>query len=155
MTDPARFVADLLDAHNRRDDQFLAGQYTADASVHLCEAQQPVSAAAWLAVRRGMAESFGDLAFSAGAVAVTAGTVFFEITITGTNDGPLFLNDADRMLLRCDDQALPPTGRAMHIDGVIVLELTAARIDTERHYLNLAAVHEQLLLAAPEQGVLQ
>lgn len=58
---------------------------------------------------------------------------------------PAYLNDADRRLLRTDAVELPPTGRSMYIDGVVVLDLVGGLITAERHFLNLAGSHEQLL----------
>ena len=94
-------------------------------------------------------ESFPDLTFTAGRVAAAGSTIMFEIQITGTNQGPLHLNDLDRLLLRINAQTLPPTGREMTIDGVVVLEVDEHLITAERHFLNQAATQEQLLLVAP------
>lgn len=151
MIDPTALVTGLLDAHNRRDAEHLINLYATGATVHMSDGQEPVTAEAWIEVRDGMAESFPDLTFTAGRVASVDTAIMFEIRITGTNDGPLHLNDADRRMLGTDARSLPPTGKAMLIDGVVVLEVADGLITTERHFLDLATSHEQLMLVAPAE----
>jgi len=149
MTTPADLVANLLDAHNRRDTDALVATYASGATVLRAEGIAPISASEWIETREAMVESFPDLTFTAGRVAAVGAAIMFEIRVTGTNQGPLHLNDRDRQLLRSDAQALPPTGRAMVIDGVVVLEVDEGLITAERHFLNQAAAQEQLLLVEP------
>lgn len=149
MIDPTALVTDLLDAHNRRDAEHLSNLYATGATVHMSDGQGPVSANTWIETRDGMVESFPDLTFVAGRVASVDTAIMFEITITGTNDGPLHLNDADRRMLGTDARSLPPTGSTMRIDGVVVLEVARGLVTTERHFLDLATSHEQLMLVAP------
>ena len=149
MTTPVELVATLLDAHNRRDTDALVAAYAPGATVHRAEASTPITASEWIGTREAMVESFPDLTFTAGRVAAAGTAVLFEIRITGTNQGPLHLNDADRLLFRTDALALPPTGRPMVIDGVVVLEVAGDLILAERHFLNQAATQEQLMLVEP------
>ena len=151
MTEATALVTDLLDAHNRRDTQRLAAHYATEATVHQADAPEPVSAAEWIEIRDGMVESFPDLTFTAGRVATAGTAIMFEIQITGTNEGPLHLNDTDRRMLDTDVMSLPPTGRPMQIDGVVVVEVADRLITVERHFLNLATSHEQLMLVAPAE----
>lgn len=148
MIDAITLVTDLLDAHNRRDSRQLAGKYATGATVHMSDGK-PVSADDWIEIRDGMVESFPDLAFAAGRVAAVDHAIMFEIRISGTNEGPLHLNDTDRRLLGTDAMSLPPTGLIMQIDGVVVVEVSDGLITTERHFLDLATSHEQLMLVAP------
>lgn len=148
MMDAISLVTGLLDAHNRRDAQQLAGQYATGATVHMSDGQ-PVSADEWIEIRDGMVESFPDLDFTSGRVAAVDDVIMFEIRITGTNEGPLHLNDTDRRLLGTDAMSLPPTGLIMQIDGVVVVEVANGLITAERHFLDLTASHEQLMLVAP------
>ncbi len=149
MRTAADQVAAFLDAHNERDTAALVAAYAAGATVHRSEATTPIGAAEWLETRDAMVESFPDLTFTPGRVATAGSAILFEIRITGTNQGPLHLNDSDRVLLRTDAPALPPTGLPMSIDGVVVLEVEDGLITAERHFLNQAAVQEQLLLTEP------
>jgi hypothetical protein len=149
MSTAADLVAALLDAHNRRDTRALVAAYAAGATIHRAEATEPITAGEWLETRDAMVESFPDLTFTPGRVATAGSAIMFEIRITGTNHGRLHLNDSDRALLRTDAPALPPTGLAMSIDGVVVLEVEGGLITAERHFLNQAAAQEQLLLVDP------
>lgn len=149
MTTATDLVTALLDAHNRRDTDALVMAYASGATVHRAEATAPITAEEWIAVRTAMIESFPDLTFTPGRVAPAGTAIMFEIRITGTNQGPLYLNDADRALLRTDAPALPPTGLPMTIDGVVVLEVEGGLITAERHFLNQAEAQEQLLLVEP------
>ncbi len=151
MIEPTALVTDLLDAHNRRDNRRLAAHYASGATVHQSDAPGPVSAGEWIEIRDGMVESFPDLTFTAGRVATAGDAMMFEIRITGTNEGPLHLNDTDRRMLESDAMSLPPTGLSMQIDGVVVVEVADGLITAERHFLNLAASHEQLMLVAPAE----
>ena len=152
MRSAAHLVAAFLDAHNRRDSDVLVAAYAPGATVHRTEATAPIDAAEWLATRDVMVESFPDLTFTPGRVATAGSAILFEIRITGTNHGPLHLNDSDRALLRTDAAALPPTGLPMSIDGVVVLEVEDGLITAERHFLNQAAAQEQMLLVEPRQS---
>lgn len=149
MTTAAALVRSLLDAHNLRDTDVLLAAYAPGATVHRAEATAPIPAVEWIETREAMVESFPDLTFTAGRVATAGSAVMFEIRVTGTNAGPLHLNDADRQLLRSDARALPPTGLPMSIDGVVVLEVEEGLITAERHFLNQAEAQEQLLLVEP------
>lgn len=149
MSTPVDLVASLLGAHNRRDHGALVAAYADGATVHRAEAVTPISALEWIETREAMVESFPDLTFTPGRVAGVGEAIMFEIRITGTNRGPLHLNDHDRQLLATDALSLPPTGQPMSIDGVVVLEMDGDLIVAERHFLNQAEAEEQLLLVDP------
>lgn len=152
MTDSLGLVSGLLDAHNRRDAQRLAALYAPGATVHLGEWPEPISASDWIAVAAQMVQSFPDLTFAVGRIATTGSTVMFEIRITGTNNGPLHLNDVDRQILHTDAEHLPPTGRPMSIDGVVVLGLEHGLVTHERHFLHLAETRLRLVALAGTTG---
>jgi hypothetical protein len=57
-----------------------------------------------------------------------------EARLTGTNTGPVYLGETDRLILGTTAEALPATGRAMDIAGTVVLELDGGQVTAERHY---------------------
>jgi hypothetical protein len=152
MTNTIALVSGLLDAHNRRDTERLAAHYQPEATVHLAEWPEPISAAAWIGAATQLVESFPDLTFTRGRIATADSLMMFEVQIAGTNDGPLHLNDIDRLILQTEAKRLLPTGRTMSIDGVVVLEIAAGLITVERHFLHLAETHYQLGLVSGAMG---
>ena len=67
-----------------------------------------------------------------------------ELRLTGINTGPFHLGDIDRLVLGTDAERLPPTGRAIDISGVVVLETAGVLVAIERHYWQLLDTLRQL-----------
>ena len=124
----------LVDAHNTRDDTTLLSSYAPEATVRFAGWPEPVPAATWVAAQPAIRESFPDLRFEIGSLATGPGHAVVELTMSGTNDGPLHLGDTDRIVLRTDASVLPATGRGFRVDGVVVLETFAGLVTAERHY---------------------
>jgi len=124
----------LIAAHNQRDTEALAVCYAPGASVHMDGWDQPVDVPTWTVVMDSLRESFPDLTLQRSLVTTNDGTVMAEVRMTGTNTGPLNLGTADRLVLRTDADALPPTGRFMDVVGVVVVEYADELVTAERHY---------------------
>lgn len=149
--DAAALVTRMVDAHNAGDDQALLATYARGATVHFAGWPAPVDATSWVAAQSGIRESFPDLRFEIRAVGTGPGVVFVELTMTGTNSGVLHLGDEDRIILRTDAESLPPTGRRMSIDGVVVLEVSDGLVTRERHHWQTIRSLMQLGLVRPRE----
>lgn len=124
----------VLAAHASRDLAGLADCYAADATVWPTGWSEPVPAAAWVAAVPSILESFPDLDFEPGRLVVDGATAMIELRMTGTNLGPLHLNDTDRLVLQTSAESLPASGRVLTADGVVVFTVGGDRILAERHY---------------------
>jgi len=134
MSATADLVARMIAAHNDRDDEALRRSYAPGAVVSPGGSPEPVPAAAWVAGLATLRESFPDLHFRVRALAAGPRVALVELTMTGSNDGLLHLSDADRIVLRTQETTLPPTGRPMSIDGVVVIETEDGLVTAERHH---------------------
>jgi ketosteroid isomerase-like protein len=132
--DAAALALHLVEAHNTRDDTGLLTSYAPEATVRFAGRPEPVAAATWVAAQAAIRASFPDLRFEIRSVGTGPKHVVVELTMTGTNDGPLHLGDSDRIVLRTDAAVLPATGRRFRVDGVVVLEVFAGLVTAERHY---------------------
>ena len=132
--DAAALVRRLVEAHNTGDDTSLLTRYAPEATVRFAGRPEPVAAATWVAAQAAIRESFPDLRFEIRSVGAGQQHVVVELTMAGTNDGPLHLGDSDRIVLRTDAAVLPATGRGFRVDGVVVLEVLAGLVTAERHY---------------------
>jgi hypothetical protein len=79
-------------------------------------------------------ESFPDMHLEPVRIVADGSVAMAELQMTGTNLGPLHLNDTDRRLLRTTAESLPPSGRSMTLDGVAVFVLHKNLVAVERHY---------------------
>jgi hypothetical protein len=91
-------------------------------------------AEAWLAAFGAMLAMFPDLRVHPRRLALGDQAALLEARLTGTNTGPLFLNDVDRLVLGTQATTLPATGRAIDLDGVVVFEVADGRVTAERHH---------------------
>jgi len=132
--DVAALTRRLVDAHNTGDDTGLLAGHAPGATVRFSGWPEPVSAEAWVAAQAGIRESFPDVRFEIRSLGTGPRHAVVELTMAGTNDGPLHLGDTDRMVLRTDAEALPATGRPLRIDGVVVMEVHDGLVTAERHY---------------------
>ena len=147
MTDAAALVRRMVDAHNDRDDRALLACYAPTAGVRFAGGSGPVEAATWVAALAGLRAGFPDLRYAVRSVGTGPGLAFVELTMTGTNAGPLQLGDVDRLVLRTDARSVPATARRMSVDGVVVLEAADGQVTSERHYWPDVDVLVQLGLA--------
>lgn len=124
----------VLAAHAARDLAGLADCYTAQATVWPTGWDEPVPATLWVQTVPAILESFPDLAFVPGRLVVEDTTAMLELRMTGTNLGPLHLNETDRRILGTSAESLPPSGQVLDADGVVVFTLDGDRVAAERHY---------------------
>jgi predicted ester cyclase len=73
----------------------------------------------------GFLPAFPDLHFDICRTITNGNTFICEWTATGTNDGPLTTPAG---------QAIPPTGKRGHVDGVLISEVRDGKIVRERTY---------------------
>ena len=151
--DAPALVGRLVDAHNAHDDRALAACYAPAATVRFAGWPEPIGADAWVWAQATIRESFPDLRFRVRATGTGPGTALVELTMTGTNAGPLHLSDTDRLVLRTDARSLPATGRRMAMDGVVVLEVSDGLVTAERHHWPDVLSLVQLGLLAPRHPV--
>ncbi len=133
MTGP-ELMDRLVAAHNQRDAEALAACYVPGATLHMDGWAQPLDVSTWAVVMGALRDSFPDLTLHAGPATSGDGVVMAEVRMTGTNAGPLYPSAADRLILRTDVEALPPTGKVMDVVGVVVVEHAGQRVTAERHY---------------------
>ena len=124
----------LIDAHNRRDVDALRSCYAPGAGVHMDGWDQAIDLPAWISVHEALRGSFPALVLRRETSAAADGFMLAEVRMTGTNTGPLHPSTADRLVLRTDVDALPPTGRVMDVVGVVVLDVADGKVTAERHY---------------------
>ena len=132
--DGAALVERILNSVNNRDTEALAACYATAASVHPAGWPEAVDSETWLAALGLIVQSFPDLAIRPTNVVTSDRLAIVEASLTGTNTGPFHLGDTDRMVLGTDAEQLPPTGRVMKLEGVVVFELAGGLVRSERHY---------------------
>ena len=72
-----------------------------------------------------------------------------EVTIIGTNSGPLQLTDVDRAVLGTHVETLPPTGRSVVLPVAFAINIADGLVASERVYFSPLALPLQLGLLAP------
>jgi SnoaL-like polyketide cyclase len=144
MINGAELAATIVDGYNRRDLQSVVSSYTPYARVYPDGWDEALDVPSWLAAFEMILTSFPDLAFTTEHIATGRDLVVMELRLTGINTGPFHLGDTDRLVLGTDAERLPPTGRAIDISGVVVLETAGALVATERHYWKLLDTLRQL-----------
>ena len=149
--DTAALVDRMVDAYNRHDTDALAACYAPGAWVRGSGWPEAIDAEAWLVGFGAMLAAFPDLRVHPRHLAVGERVALLEVRLTGTNSGPLFLNDADRLVLDTQAATLPATGRAIDLDGAVVFEVADGRVTAERHYWPEVTPLVQLGLAGTAQ----
>ncbi len=144
MSRGATLVAAILDGLNRHEWARVAASYTPDARIRPDGWHEEVDVPTWHAAFGLIVTSFPDLAMTAEHVAVGDAAVIVEIRLTGTNRGPFYLGDMDRLVLNTDAECLPPTGRTVDITGTVVLQTAGDLVTSERHYWRLIDTLTQL-----------
>ena len=89
--DVAALTRRLVDAHNTGDDTGLLAGHAPGATVRFSGWPEPVSAEAWVAAQAGIRESFPDVRFEIRSLGTGPRHAVVELTMAGTNDGPLHL----------------------------------------------------------------
>ena len=131
--DTAALVDRMVDSYNRHDLDDLGACYAPGARINLGWPED-VDPAGWLAGFGQFLTSFPDLKVHPRNLAASDRVAILEARLTGTNTGPVYLGETDRLILGTTAEALPATGRAMDIAGTVVLEFDGGQVTAERHY---------------------
>lgn len=130
MTIP-RAAQEYFDAWNRRDAASVAACFSSEGRYSDPTAGPNLQGAAIAAYAAGLWTAFPDLRFEVGRTAVTAGGVLAaEWRMHGTNTGAF--------------QGLPPSGRAVDLPGVDIIEFAGDKLAAVTGYFDSRAVPEQL-----------
>jgi hypothetical protein len=152
----ARVAAALIDAYNRHDLVAYAALHADTARVTFANTPGALDVSGWTQVLARLYTALPDLAVTPITICHGATSAVVELRQTGTNTGALILDDGARTALGCDLDHIPPTGRPIDTTGVVVLDVTAGRIVTERHHWPPAWLYQQLGLvtvtARPTNG---
>jgi ketosteroid isomerase-like protein len=152
--DTAALVDRMLDAYNRHDIDALAACYVPGARVRGSGWPEAVDADTWLVGFGAFVAAFPDLRVHPRRLAAGDGVALLEFRMTGTNAGPLVLDDADRLVLGTQAATLPATGHAIDHHGVVVFEVADGQVTAERHYWPQVTPLVQLgLVGAPGHAV--
>jgi len=133
-------VRGLVAAINRSDPSGYAAGYAVDAVAHdPCSPEPLRGRAAVEAATAALVRAIPDLQWRVRGV-VDGGTwIAFQLQMSGINDGPIELPDAD----------LPPTGRSLAIEAGVFLQLGQDGLITEAwRYYDATGVACQLGLAS-------
>jgi hypothetical protein len=150
--DIAALVDRILDRYNRHDTDALAAGYAPGARIQSSGWPEAIDAEAWLVAFGVMLTAFPDLRVHPRHLAVGDRVALLEVRLTGTNSGPLYLNDTDRLVLGTRAATLPATGRAIDLDGVVAFEVADGQVTVERHYWPEVTPLVQLGLAGTAQA---
>lgn len=149
MTD-ADVARRLVTAWNRHDPDLLRGCYRPEAVIRPLGWTGETDPDTWRLAVPVLVSSFPDLALVVENTVTDGARVVLDIRMTGTNTGPLGLNDLDRIVLRTDATQVGPTGHAIDMRGVVWLELREGLVSSEVHHWPFAGMLQQLgLLPMP------
>lgn len=130
MTIP-KAIQDYFDAWNRHDAAGIVACFTSGGTYSDSTAGQNLQGQAILEYANGLWAAFPDLHFEVGRVAVTAeGILAAEWRMLGVNTGSF--------------RGLPPTGRAVDLPGVDVIELDGDKLASVTGYFDSGAIPAQL-----------
>jgi hypothetical protein len=139
-----RAAAALVDAYNRHDLARYVALHADTARVTFANADGEMDLDAWSRVLARLFTAVPDLTVAPVTVCHGTSSAVLELRQTGTNTGPLVLDGGARALLGCELDHIPPTGRPIDTTGVVVLDVVADAIVTERHHWPPAWLYEQL-----------
>ena len=87
-----------------------------------------------LEVWKGWAAAFPDSRATFHGAVASGSTVVFEVTWTGTHQGPL----------ESPGGPVAPTGRRIEVRACVVMEMAGDKAKVQRHYFDMATLLEQL-----------
>ena len=120
----------LADAYNRHDLDGIRALYAPGARVN------DTALDAALATHERFFSFLPDVKAELRAAAADDAVVIAELTLHGTNTGPLPLGPVYRTIVGTDADVVPPTGRTVAVPVVLVIEEDGGRIVTERQHLD-------------------
>lgn len=106
-----------------------------DARISLDPPSRSVGITTWVSILGHLMTALPDFAVRTSALVGDDRMAMVEMTLTGTNTGPIVTDDWERGLLGTDLPTLPPTGRSPEVAGVAVMETVDGHIVASRLYL--------------------
>jgi hypothetical protein len=143
----ADVAAAIVDAYNRHDLIAYTALHAATARVRFANAPGELDISGWTQQLARFFTAVPDLAVTPLTVCHSARSIMLELRQTGTNTGALVLDDGARAVLGRDLDHIPATGRRIDATGVVVLDVVAGTVVTERHHWPPAWLYQQLGLA--------
>ena len=137
----------LVDAYNRHDLAGYADLHAATARITFANTPGEIDVGGWTQALARLFTALPDLAVTPVTMCDDGSSAVLEVRQTGTHTGVLVLDDGARAALDCDLDHIPPTGRPIDTTGVVVLDVVAGTIVSERHHWPPAWLYEQLGLA--------
>lgn len=134
---------ELIDAAWAPNEAFNLGDWTAfEAALAPDAVYEEVTtgrtthgAAANVELAKGWKSAFPDVTGSMDAAYASGNTVIFEVTWSGTQNGPLPMPNGS---------ALPPSGKPVSVKAVMVVEVKDGKPVRQRHYLDMLGMLTQL-----------
>jgi steroid delta-isomerase-like uncharacterized protein len=127
-----------VDGFNARDFSAMRKLYTSDATILNPDSPNSMTVDEMISGFDASLVAFPDAAVSLGPVVAEGDIVAFEMTWTGTHQGPLMMPD---------DSELPATGLTISFPVAVVLETSDGRIRRERQYYDNFGILDQLGVA--------
>jgi steroid delta-isomerase-like uncharacterized protein len=124
-----------VEAFNARDRAAMRELYTSDATILNPDSPIPMSVDEMISGFDTLLAAFPDARIALGSVLATGDNVAFEMTWTGTHQGPLELPDGSE---------LPATGLTVSFPVAVMLETSDGRIRRERQYYDNLGILDQL-----------
>ncbi len=133
MSDPATIAREYLEAWNRRDWETFRSVLHPEYSYTGGDGQTQKGPEAGLAIGQMFANAFTDGKIELRKISVAGDIAVVEFIARGTHDGDLM--------------GIAPTGRQMELPVCTVLELRDGKIHTEREYMDMLHMMQQLGVA--------
>ena len=124
-----------VDAFNARDRAAMRKLYASDATILNPDSPIAMSVDEMISGFDASISAFPDARISLGSVLADGDDVAFEMTWTGTHEGPLEMPDGSE---------LPATGLTISFSVAVVLETTEGLIRRERQYYDNLGILDQL-----------
>lgn len=124
-----------VDAFNARDRAAMRKLYASDATILNPDSPIAMSVDEMISGFDASLSAFPDARISLGSVLADGDDVAFEMTWTGTHEGPLEMPDGSE---------LPATGLTISFSVAVVLETTEGLIRRERQYYDNLGILDQL-----------
>jgi len=124
-----------VDAFNARDRAAMRKLYASDATILNPDSPIAMSVDEMISGFDASLSAFPDARISLGSVLADGDDVAFEMTWTGTHEGPLEMPDGSE---------LPATGLTVSFSVAVVLETTEGLIRRERQYYDNLGILDQL-----------
>ena len=133
MPDASAIAREYLEAWNRRDWETFRGVLHPEYTYTGGDGEKQQGPEAGLAVGQMFANAFTDGKIEIRKISVAGDVAVVEFTARGTHDGDLM--------------GIAPTGRRMELSVCTVLEVRDGKIHTEREYMDMLHLMQQLGVA--------